>query len=173
MAKPLLYYTCTHGSLEAAGSSLKQIITQCFKLVRAEKKQEPESLSVLPSGVVNMDTSTIAGISRAKHMKLVDTNLVDALHSSYLHEASTMFTEHHQGRMITMMRHPCLVVCSLFYYQSNAYWERSYKPELKNMTILEFARPENSNLRVDNWMTRILSRKLKGDLGEERFVNHY
>lgn len=40
------------------------------------------------------------------------------------------------------------------------------------MTLLEFARPENSDLRVDNWMTRILSRKLKGVLGEEHFVNH-
>ena len=153
---------------KAAGSTVKHIMMKCFHLTRAEMKQVPESFTLV-NGVLNIDTSTIAGIYRAKQMGLVDSNFVDVVESSYLHEGAALFTNNHKGRLFTVMRHPVDTAISLFYYLGWAAWERKYQPELVNMTLLDYIQSNKTDLRVDNWMTRYLSRRIKGPL-EERHL---
>jgi len=150
---------------KAAGTSTKAIFTECFHLTRADQIAMPESYKYI-NHVFNVDTSTIAGISRAQDFGLAEKNLVDVVTSSYLHEGCTLLTEQNKGRLFVMMRHPVETAISLFYYLGNAKWERMYRPELKNMTLYEYATATNEGLRIDNWMTRYLSRKFQGPLQE-------
>jgi hypothetical protein len=153
---------------KAAGSTVKHVMMKCFHLTRAEMKQVPESFTLV-KGVLNIDTSTIAGIYRAKKMGLVDSNFVDVVESSYLHEGAALFTDEHKGRLFTVMRHPVDMAISLFYYLGVAKWERNYHPELMNMTLLDYIQSNQTDLRVDNWMTRYLSRRIKGPLDQQHF----
>ena len=150
---------------KAAGTSTKAIFTECFHLTRAEQIATPESYKYI-NHVFNADTSTIAGIARAQDFGFAEKNSVDVITSSYLHEGCTLLTERHKGRLLVMMRHPVETAISLFYYLGNAKWERMHRHELKNMTLYEYATATNEGLRIDNWMTRYLSRKLKGPLEE-------
>lgn len=153
---------------KAAGSTVKHVMMKCFHLTRAEMKQVPESFTLV-KGVLNIDTSTIAGIYKAKEMGLVDSNFVDVIETSYLHEGAALLTENHKGRLFTVMRHPVDTAISLFYYLGWAKWERNYQPELMNMTLLDYVQSNQTDLRVDNWMTRYLSRRIKGPLDQEHF----
>lgn len=66
------------------------------------------------------------------------------------------------GRMFTIMRDPIERAISLFHYLSIAYWEPTYDPSLKTMSIEMWAR---SNDRIEyNWMTRFLSNNLEANL---------
>ena len=54
----------------------------------------------------------------------------------------------------------------MFYYIIHvASWEPSYKPELKDWTLEQYAQSEAVE---NNWMTRKLSNQLGGDLTEEK-----
>jgi len=66
-----------------------------------------------------------------------------------------------------MLRHPVDVSVSLFHYLGTAEWEGTYREEFRNMTLLEYATTDRDGVRIDNWMTRYLARKIKGDLEEE------
>jgi hypothetical protein len=151
--------------MHAAGTSSKEIFTQCFHLSRAEQISMPESYEII-NHILNVDTSTIAGISRAKDFGIVENHMVDVVTSSHLHEGSTLLTEMHKGRLFVLMRHPVDTAISLFFYLGRATWESTHKQEFNNMTLYEYATLEDQGLRVDNWMTRYLSRKLKGPLDE-------
>ena len=134
---------------KAGGSTMKRIFTHCFNLTRSDQY---------------VDLTTTVGISQAKKERVVDQNFLDVIVGSHLHETSALFTDEHKGRLMTVMRHPVELVTSLFYYLGHkATWERHYRPELANMTLSEYA---NSQLMIDNWMTRYLSRKLRGNLTE-------
>ena len=81
-----------------------------------------------------------------------------------LSEASALFSEKNGGRLFTIMRHPIEMIISSFFYLGKATWERNYKPELQNMTLLEFAKSDSVELRIDNWMTRYLARNIRREL---------
>jgi len=150
---------------KAAGTSTKAILTNCFHLSRAEQISLPESYEFIKH-VLNVDTSTIAGISRAKDNGFAQKDILDVVVSSYLHEGSALLTETHRGRLFAMMRDPVDTAISLFFYLGNADWEGTYREEFRNMTLLEYATSDKNGLRIDNWMTRYLVRKVKGELDE-------
>ena len=134
---------------KAGGSTMKRIFTHCFNFTRSDQY---------------VDLTTTVGISQAKKQRVVDQNFLDVIVGSHLHETSALFSDEHKGRLMTVMRHPIELVASLFYYLGHkGTWERHYRAELANMTLSEYA---NSKLMMDNWMTRYLSRKLRGNLTE-------
>jgi hypothetical protein len=175
---------------KAAGTLTKQIFTQCFHLSRGA---EQSHLNLNPNLnlddhhkhnhnkiIYNMDTSTIAGISKAKSHNLLSHDTLDGFTSSHLHEACTLLSPTHGGRLFVMMRHPVEREISLFYYLGKAEWEDGYREDFGNMTLLEYATfandddhdnandsgggGRNNHVRLDNWMVRYLARKLKGEV---------
>mmetsp|Transcript_141 Transcript_141/g.198 ORF Transcript_141/g.198 Transcript_141/m.198 type:complete len:514 (+) Transcript_141:81-1622(+) len=153
---------------KAAGTTVKHVLTKCYDLIRPirpEQAAHPPSLEIIHN-TLNVDTSTIAGIARAKHANLTSLDKVDFIVSSHLHEGSALFTPDHKGRMITFLRHPVHLAVSLFHYLGHATWERNYRKEFANMTLLDYATSEQKGVRIDNWMTRYLSRNIAGVLDE-------
>ena len=65
--------------------------------------------------------------------------------------------------MFTVFRHPVDRAISMFYYIQVADWEPSYRPELKDWTLKEYA---ESNICENNWMTRMLSNQPGGEVTE-------
>jgi len=151
---------------KAAGSTVKQVLTKCFRLIRAHQIQHPPSYNII-NGVLNVDTSTLPGIARSKQANLVGSGYVDAIVTSHLHEGSALFTPNNMGRMFSFFRHPVELSQSLFWYLGYAKWENQYREEIKNMTLLEYAQDESGTFRIDNWVTRYLVRNLKGVITEK------
>ena len=62
-----------------------------------------------------------------------------------------LFDAQHKGRMMALFRHPVDRLVSKFYYLQTATWEKTYKPQWKNMSILEWAkRNKENNVLVKN-----------------------
>eukprot|EP00591_Stephanopyxis_turris_P016685 CAMPEP_0195537986 /NCGR_PEP_ID=MMETSP0794_2-20130614/49023_1 /TAXON_ID=515487 /ORGANISM="Stephanopyxis turris, Strain CCMP 815" /LENGTH=239 /DNA_ID=CAMNT_0040671895 /DNA_START=35 /DNA_END=751 /DNA_ORIENTATION=- len=113
---------------------------------------------------VNVDTTSPAGIEKAKRLNLASSGLPQVIISSYLQEISTVFTPDHQGRIFTLLRHPVDRAVSMLGYLGQATWEQTYDPKLANMTVEEYAQ---SNMVENNWMTRFLSGQLSGEVTSE------
>ena len=108
-----------------------------------------------------MNLATPEGIEKAKELKVMESNLLQLVVSSYLFKASELFSPSQKGRMFTMLRHPVEISISLFYYLGTATWEKEYDQSWSNMTLMEFAQ---SNLVRENWMTRYLTDELEAPL---------
>ena len=153
------------------GTTLKHILGTCLGRVQAARTSadycdmESEELQVCKTTnvdkiglFVNADPSDHVGIQRCNKLGLVQSGLPDVLVSSRILHAATLFgnDDQHKGRLFTILRDPIERAISTFYYLQNAYWERHYRPELKEMTLLEYAAlPDTAN----NWMTRWLTGK--------------
>ena len=165
---------------KAGGSSVKDNIGSCHRFTMATEygvtdghDQDTEIAVVYPAGgppgsdrspFVNVDTTTVAGIQRAKEMGFADAGLADAVVTGFLYEANDLFTPTAKGRMFTVFRHPIERAISMFYYIQVADWEPTYSPELKDWTIEQYA---ESDRIENNWMTRQLSGQLSGDLNDD------
>jgi hypothetical protein len=130
---------------KAAGTNTKAILSHCFHLARAEQRKYPESFEFF-NNVMNLDTSSIAGIARAIENNLAHHDLLDVITSSYVHEGAAIFTKKNQGRLFAIMRHPVEISESMFHYLGKATWERTYNKDLKNMTLLEYATSKKDGL---------------------------
>lgn len=107
---------------------------------------------------VNADASSPAGIERIKRLGMFDLNVTNlVVTSSRVYEALEIFTPQHRGRLFVMMRDPVERAISKYYYTQIATWERNYKPEMGNMTIIEYTESRHC---YDNWMTRRLIHKM-------------
>lgn len=147
------------------GTTMKHIMGSCLRLVQAARTSsdycDMNSLDVKTCQTkvgqfVNADPSDHKGIQRASKMGLVASGIPDVLVSSRIFHAATLFDSDNKGRMFTILRDPIERSVSTFYYLQNAYWERNYRPDLKEMTLLDYAAlPETPN----NWMTRWLTGK--------------
>uniref|UniRef100_A0A7S2H5V4 Sulfotransferase domain-containing protein n=1 Tax=Helicotheca tamesis TaxID=374047 RepID=A0A7S2H5V4_9STRA len=165
---------------KAGGSTVKDIIGTCHRFVMATEfgvtdghDQDTEIAVVYPdngspgqdrSPFVNVDTTTIPGIQRAKEMGFADSGLADAIVTPFIYEANDLFTPTAKGRLFTVFRHPIDRAISLFYYIQVADWEPTYSPELANWSIEDYAR---SDIIENNWMTRQLSNTFEGDLNDD------
>jgi len=116
------------------------------------------------SPFVNIDSTTVAGIARAKSMGFADANLAQLVVSPYVFETNDLFTPTAKGRLFSVFRHPIERAVSMFYYIRVADWEPSYKPELQQWTLEQYA---TSDIIENNWMTRQLSNQLGGQLTED------
>jgi len=165
---------------KAGGSTIKDIIGTCHRFVMATEAgitdghaDDTEVAIVYPGGgpkgvdrspFVNVDTTTVAGIQRAKDLGFADAGLADAVVTPFIYEANDLFTPTAKGRLFTVFRHPIDRAISLFYYLQVADWEPTYDPELKNWSIKEYAQSDRIE---NNWLTRQLSNTLAGELHDE------
>jgi len=166
---------------KAGGSSIKDAMGGCHRFVQATEfgitdghDADTEVAIVYPrvpgdadtdrSPFVNIDSSTVAGIQRAKAMGFADAQLADVVVSPFVYELNDLFTQTARGRFFSVFRHPIDRAVSMFYYIRVADWEPSYSPDLKDWTLEQYAQSD----RVENnWMTRLLSNQLGGELTEE------
>ena len=106
---------------------------------------------------VNVDTTIRPGIVRAKKMGLVQshtTDLIFTMEPAYAGEQ--LFDPQNKGRIMALFRNPVDRLVSKFYYLQTATWERTYKPEWKDLTIVEWAELPSED---ENFMVRKLSGK--------------
>lgn len=153
---------------------MEDILGSCFKLVQASdvgKSKENlhtqdmlQIVEVYGDEYVNVDTTTIDGIKRAIRLNLAGSGLTDVVHSPYLLEAGKMFTDPFRARLFTLLRHPIERAVHLFHYLADAKWDGYYQPQLKDITLEEYA---ESNWVENNYITRILVNKPGGQLTRE------
>ncbi|KAL9182595.1 hypothetical protein ACHAXT_013247 [Thalassiosira profunda] len=166
---------------KAGGSSIKDAIGGCHRFVQATEFgvtdghiDDTEVAIVYPavpgvadtdrSPFVNIDSTTVEGIQRAKSMGFADAQLAQVVVSPFVFETNDLFTQTAKGRLFSVFRHPIDRAVSMFYYIRVADWEPSYKPELQEWTLDQYA---TSDIVENNWMTRQLSNQLGGELTEE------
>jgi hypothetical protein len=147
------------------GTTLKHVLGTCLRQVAAARTSADycdmntdviQTCSTKVGTFVNADPSDHGGIQRCERMGLIGSGIPDVIVSSRILHAATLFDPDHQGRLFTILRNPIERAVSTFFYLQNAYWERHYRPELKEMTILDYAAlPDTAN----NWMTRWLTGK--------------
>lgn len=147
------------------GTTLKHILGTCLRRTAAARTSadycdmNSDQLQTCQTKVgtfVNADPSDHGGIQRCERMGLIQSGIPDVIVSSRILHAATLYDPDHKGRLFTILRNPIDRAVSTFYYLQNAYWERHYRPELKEMTILDYAAlPDTAN----NWMTRWLTGK--------------
>lgn len=167
---------------KSGGSSVKNAVGGCHRFVMATEfgitdghNQDTEVAIVYPripgasavvdrSPFVNVDVTTTDGIARAKSMGFADAGLADVVVSPFVYETNDLFTSTAKGRMFTVFRHPVDRAISMFYYIQVADWEPTYRPDLKEWTLSQYAQ---SGIIENNWMTRQLSDQISGELTED------
>lgn len=117
---------------------------------------EPHAGSGKDWKVVNVDTTIKPGILKAKKMGLVQSHTTDLIFTMEPQFAgSELYDEDHKGRFLAIFRHPVDRALSMFFYLGTATWERTYRPEWANMTVMEWA-------ALDHMETDYVVRKLVG-----------
>ena len=110
----------------AGGSTMKDIIGKCLKLVQSsevgvrdghDKDPQLQILDIKESKYVNVDTTTVPGIQRAVDMGLAAAGVTDVIVSSYYHESAALFDLEHQGRAFMMMRNPIDRAVSMYWHR--------------------------------------------------------
>ena len=159
--------------LKSGGTTVKELYTTCYRMIEAneigvtEGHENDEDLAIVDfrgARYVNVDTTTLAGIQKAKEMGLVKSRMSDIIFSPYIIEVATdLFVKDYDvpGKMFSVFRDPVERVTSMFYYLQKATWEPTYNPDLANMTLEEYA---SSPLIESNWMVRTLVRKPEAPL---------
>lgn len=71
-----------------------------------------------------------------------------------------LYDEDHKGRFLALFRHPVDRAVSMFYYLQSATWERTYRPEWADMTVLEWANLPNAE---EDYMVHKLVNKRFGE----------
>jgi hypothetical protein len=82
----------------------------------------------------------------AKKNGLIASGFVDMIFSSFPQLAARhLLDPEHKGTAFVMLRHPVDRLISKFYYLQVATWEKTYRPDWKDMDILEWARTQNGD----------------------------
>lgn len=168
-------------------STIKAILCQCLNLrmasstgqIRYESYDKIQLVKVGGVGghgngprgghYVNVNFGYLEGIQKAKEWKMAESGLVDVAVTSYIHEGVDALDPSHPARVFTILRHPVLRLISDFYYQKVAIWEKTFDGSRDtNLTLLEYA--SDSQFHVDNWMTRMLSKRHDGPLKDDDFL---
>lgn len=106
---------------------------------------------------VNVDTTIRPGIMRARKMGLVQSHTADLIFTMEpAFAVEQLFDTQNKGRVMALFRNPVDRLVSKFYYLQTATWERTYKPEWKDMNIAEWAELPSDD---ENFMVRKLSNK--------------
>lgn len=151
----------------AGGSIIEIALGQCMGLVQASDGKGMEEGKELRLSTVyfmgrkylNVDLSTAEGVERARALALGTSGMADVVYSPLLHEMSGLFTPTNQGRMFVVVRHPVEREFARFRWLRR--WDHGKLLESdKDMSYAEFAQ---SDYVADNWMTRALVGKDKGE----------
>mmetsp|Transcript_29555 Transcript_29555/g.59384 ORF Transcript_29555/g.59384 Transcript_29555/m.59384 type:complete len:447 (+) Transcript_29555:3-1343(+) len=148
---------------KASGTTVKEILSRCYGLVRTEMVKPPQSLDVYSKYILNVDLTTKESIEAAKNLGFIENGLADVVISQLSLEGATVFSSYHMGRAFTIMRHPVKLAISLFYYRQIATWEPTYRPEYKDISLQDYI---ELNGYYDNWMVRILTNAKTGGLND-------
>eukprot|EP00591_Stephanopyxis_turris_P014547 CAMPEP_0195540592 /NCGR_PEP_ID=MMETSP0794_2-20130614/50649_1 /TAXON_ID=515487 /ORGANISM="Stephanopyxis turris, Strain CCMP 815" /LENGTH=378 /DNA_ID=CAMNT_0040674661 /DNA_START=50 /DNA_END=1189 /DNA_ORIENTATION=+ len=160
---------------KSGGSSFKDMFSRCHRMVIASENgirdghdQDVRIGSFQTkdnpwAAVVNVDTTNVEGLQRAKNMCLAESGIAEVIVVRHIFESNILFDSTHQGRLFTVFRHPVDRAASLFAYLQYAKWEKTYNPEFAKMTIEEFAQ---SPYIEGNWLVRFLSNEHKSVLTE-------
>jgi len=149
----------------AGGSTMKDIIGKCLKLVQSsevgvrdghDKDPTLQVLDVKESKYVNVDTTTVPGIQRAVDLGLATSGLTDVVISSYYHESAALFDLNHQGRAFMMMRNPIDRAVSMYWHRVKEVGDLDAE-----ISIEDYAQ---GNGIENNWMTRFLTNRMTGEL---------
>jgi len=152
----------------AGGSTMKDIIGKCLKLVQSSEvgvrdghDKDPilQVLDVKESKYVNVDTTTVPGIQRAVDMGLAMAGLADVIVSSYYHESAALFDLNHQGRAFMIMRNPIERAVSMYWHRVKEVGDLDAE-----ISIEDYAQ---GNGIENNWMTRFLTNRMTGELTKE------
>ena len=109
---------------------------------------------------VNVDTTSVDGLSRAASLGLAESRLASLVTSSYLKEAGTLFDLRHQGRAFILLRNPVERAVSMYYHRI-----RGEAADLDpDLSIEDFAQ---GNGIENNWMTRFLVHAMEGELTKD------
>mmetsp|Transcript_12761 Transcript_12761/g.19667 ORF Transcript_12761/g.19667 Transcript_12761/m.19667 type:complete len:408 (+) Transcript_12761:67-1290(+) len=108
---------------------------------------------------VNVDTVSEKGILRAEEMGLAASGKADIIFAMDVNFASShLFDRLNKGRVLSIFRHPVDRLTSKFYYLQTATWERTYRPEWADMSVLEWAEKHNHD---ENFLVKkIVGKKL-------------
>ncbi len=151
-----------------------EILGRCYKLVQAaddasiltghEKDGILHVITVEPNSkkYVNVNMGSISGIKHAKDLHLASSGTVEVIRTPYyIYEADFLFEKTpNYGKCFTMMREPVERSIDVFYKLQ----ESSTNVVFQNMTINEYVR---SSYCEDNWMVRVLSNEMEGELKKE------
>ncbi|EJK73242.1 hypothetical protein THAOC_05145 [Thalassiosira oceanica] len=86
--------------------------------------------------LVNVDTTTVEGIDRARDLGLVPSGLANLISTDKLKYAVIeLFDEAHRGRAIALFRHPVERLVSQFWYLKQATWEPGYRPNWAELDV--------------------------------------
>lgn len=122
---------------------------------------------------INVDTTTLHGILRAKRMRLVQSHLADVIVSMEMgtavrHLYNKRDNGQNKGRVLALFRHPIDRLVSKFYYLQVATWEKSYRPEWNDLSLLEWAKNNKRGGADSNIMVQKLTGKAWSDrVGEK------
>ena len=153
---------------KASGTTVKEILSNCYDLVRTEMIKPPSSLEVIADkNVLNVDLSSPDAVAVARNMKVADRGLADVFVSQLGLEGSTVFSTYHMGRAFTIMRHPVKLAASLFYYRRIATWEPTYRPDYKDISLEDYVKTDGY---YDNWMVRMLTNAKLGGLNDNHLA---
>lgn len=160
---PFLWYIPRSG-----GGIVKNILSNCKDLVVASevgatvaKKGSQDKLEVIEVGghkYINVDTTTQAGITKAKALGLASSGLANLVVSPRLQDAASLFSPSKKGRTFALMRHPVERAVSMFFFLK--------KHKVAAVAAMELEDYCKSPHVENNWMVRILSDKMTGDVGE-------
>jgi len=126
---------------KAGGSSIKDAMGGCHRFVQATEfgvtdghGDDAEVAVVYPpvpgvpdtdrSPFVNIDSTTVDGIRRARDMGFADAQLADVVVSPYVFETNDLFTRTARGRLFSVFRHPVERAVSMFYYSESFFRAR-------------------------------------------------
>ena len=115
-----------------------------------------------PAGkFVNVDTSTLPGLERARNMQLIKSELAQTIATGHFQEGSELFASDivHHARWFGIFRHPVQRAESAYNYM-NAMNVWQSNPKINS--IEDYA---NSDQVESNWMIRYLVGKKSGDVG--------
>lgn len=139
------------------GGKIKTIITNCYDLRRAEKREDPESYKLI-GGVINIDTQTPRGLAKAKSNNVIDSGLIDVFATSYFFEGMLLFKPQHKGRAFTILQHPVSQAESLYHSRDSS---------LEGLELSGYLESPNY---IDNWVVRSLTNDKRGNLTEDHFL---
>lgn len=158
--------TAIFWEIPKSGSSVIRIaLSECIGTVEAHDLAGPNDdmvIKVMQSmyGIqyVNVDTTTLNGIERAKSLQFATTSLADVAYTPYLKELVDIFNPQFRARIFALFRDPVDRTMSLYHQQQRD------DEEVAEMSIVDYIR---SSKYIDNFMTRALTRKHHEKLSDD------
>lgn len=140
------------GASDAGKDHEEDINLQVYTSVRSTK------VGTIRSKLVNVDTSTLEGIERARNFELVPSGLADVIESMFLYEAALLFElPLHAGRAFVLLRNPVYRAESIYRRMSTSGNSVDGTKVTDVMDISEYFSPGSGQYVEDNYLVRTLT----------------